>query len=183
MNMQERYSLLGEKLYRSISISQLGLFAMEEGDLYQSQAYLEQGLLLSREIGSLVYSAMRLIELGHLFYLQGNLVAFRQNAKEGLSLRNYFLEGHKVLILETILGSLYLEKPESSVRVLGIIDDAEKETDLLPAEPITRQYCARVEAHAREVLGGMLFDAAFSEGQKMSLDEGLDLALRTVEEM
>ena len=39
------------------------------------------------------------------------------------------------------------------------------------------------EAHARKVLGDAAFEVAFAEGQKMSLDEGLDLALKTVEEM
>jgi hypothetical protein len=156
---------------------------MEEGDLYQAQAYLEQGLLLSREVGSQVYSAIRLIQLGHLFYLQGNLEVFRQNAREGLSLRNYFLEAHKVFILETILGSLYLEKPESSAQILGIIDNSEKEYDLLPPEPITRLYCGRADAHAHKTLGEIAFKVAFEEGQKMSLHEGLDLALKIVEEM
>ncbi len=40
------------------------------------------------------------------------------------------------------------------------------------------------EAHARKVLGDAAFEVAFAEGQKKSLlDEGLDLALKTVEEM
>ena len=183
MEMQERWSLLGEKIYRSISIAQLGLLAIKESDLHQAQAYLEQALLLSREVGSQPYIAMRLIEFGNLFYFQRNLEAFSQNAREGLSLRNYFLEGHKVLILETILGSLYVEKPESSARILGAIDNSEAETDLLPAEAITRLYCGRTEVHAREMLGDAAFEAAFAEGQKMSLDKALDLALKTVEEM
>jgi hypothetical protein len=33
------------------------------------------------------------------------------------------------------------------------------------------------------VLGDAAFNAAFAEGQKMSSDEGLDLALKTIEEM
>ena len=183
MKMEERCSLLGEKVYRAISISQLGLLAMEKGDLDQAQLYLEQGLLLSQEIGSKVYSAIRLIQLGHLFYLKGKLQAFGQNAREGISLRNRFLDAHKVFILETILGSLYKEDPESSAHILGILDHSQREYDLLPPEPITILYCGRAEVHARQVLRNVAFEAAFAEGQKMSLDEGLDLALRTVEEM
>lgn len=180
--MQERFSLFGDKVYKSICISQLGLLAMEDGNLHQAHAYLEQGLLLSREVGSQVLSAIRLIQLSNLFYLQGNLEAFKQSAREGLSLRKHFLEAHKILILETILGSLYVEKPKSSARILGTIGNSEKESDLLP-EPITRLYCARAEVHTCEVLGDKVFLAAFAEGQQMSLDEALDLALKTVEEM
>jgi predicted ATPase/DNA-binding XRE family transcriptional regulator len=181
--MQERCSLLGEKHYRSISLSQLGLLAMEEGDLLRAQEYLEQGLLLSREAGSQVYSAMRLMELGNLFYLLGNKEAFRQNVREAFSLREYFLEGHKVLILEILLGPVYLGKPEDSVRILGAIAASETASDLVPAEPITRLYCGRAKAHARNVLGDSAFEALLAEGQKMSLDEGLDLALKSVEEI
>ena len=183
MKSQERCSLLGEKIYRSISISQLGLLAMEEGDLNQAQLNLEQGLLLSQEIGSQVHSAIRLIQLSNLSYLQGDLEAFRQNAREGVSLRNSFLDGHKVIILKILLGSLYLEKPQSSAQILGTIANSQTESDLVPAEPITRLYCVRAEAHAREVLGDVAFESAFEEGRKKSLDEALDLALRTAEEM
>jgi tetratricopeptide (TPR) repeat protein len=183
MKMQERCSLLGEKVYRSISISQLGLLTIEEGDFDQAQLYLEQGLLLSQETGSKVYSAIRLIQLSHLFYLQGKLEAFRQNAREGISLRSSFLDAHKAFILETILGSLYKEHPESSAQILGMIGHSQREYDLLAPEPITRLYCLRAKAHAREVLGDAAFQAAFAEGLKLSLDEGLDLALKIVEKM
>ncbi|HSL42869.1 MAG TPA: hypothetical protein VK897_05520 [Anaerolineales bacterium] len=183
MQIKERWSLLGENAWRSVCLSQLGMLAMEEGDLHQAQVYLEQALVISRQVGSQVYRAMRLIELGNLFYLRGNLEVFKQNAVEGLSLRNYLLEGHKVLILETILGSLYLDQPESVARILGSIDNSEAEIDLIPAEAIPILYCGRAEGHARKVLGVMAFGAAFSEGQKMSLDEALDLALKTVEEI
>jgi len=125
---------------------------------------------------------MRLIELGNLFYLQGNLEAFKQNAREGLSLKNSLLETHKVFILETILSSLYLEQPASSTRLLGIIDYSEREYDLLQG-PIVKRYCGRAEAHSREMLGDAAFAAAFAEGQEMSLDEALDLVLKVVEEM
>ena len=183
MQIQERYGFFGEKVWQSVGISQLGLLAIEEGDYHQAQTYLEQALRIAREVGRQVYSAMRLLQLSNVFYLKGDLKAFRQLAIEGLSLRNYFLEAHKVLILEIILGFLYLEKPESSARILGTIYNSESGSVLIPAEPITILYCGRAEACAREVLGNTAFGAAFSEGQKLSLDEGLDLALSTIEEM
>ncbi|HSL27623.1 MAG TPA: hypothetical protein VK900_00375, partial [Anaerolineales bacterium] len=183
MKTQERCNLLGEKHFRSISVSQLGLLAMEEGNLPRAQQYLEQALQLSREVGSHVYNAMRLMELSNLFYRQGNHEAFRQNVRETFSLRNYFLEGHKVLALEITLGFLYLEEPEIAVQILGAISASETASDLVPAEPITRIYCDRAGARARAVLGDSAFEALFVEGQRMSLDDGLDMALKTVEAM
>lgn len=182
IKMQERYALLGVQAWKSFALSQLGLLEMEEGNYGQAREYLEQALVFARELGSPSSVAMCLLELSNLFYLQGDLEAFRQYVREGLSLRDYFLEAHTVLILKTILGSLYIKKPEISAQILGAIDDSETESDLLP-EAITILYCARAEAHAREVLGDAAFDAAFAEGQKMSPDEGLDLAWKTIEEM
>ena len=82
----------------------------------------------------------------------------------------------------SILGSLYVQKPESSAQLLGVIDNYEKE-DYFPFAAKDKRYCIRAEAHACKMLGNTAFESAFAEGQKMSLDEGLDLALKTVEEM
>jgi tetratricopeptide (TPR) repeat protein len=180
--MQEWYGLLGVQAWKSLGLSQLGLLEMEEGNYSQAREYLEQALTLSRELGSPSNLAMQLIELSNLYYLQGNLEGFRQKVREGLSLRSYLLEAHKVLILETLLGSLYLEKPESSARILGAIDDSEKESDLLPV-PITIQYRGRAEVHSRQALGEAAFEAAFVAGKRMSLDEALGFVLETVESM
>ena len=48
---------------------------------------------------------------------------------------------------------------------------------------MTRKYCERAESYIRDVLGDEVFEDAFFEGQKISLDEALDLALKTVEEI
>jgi hypothetical protein len=123
-----------------------------------------------------------LIELGNLFYLQGNIEYFKQYVQESFALKRYFPDFHKAFVLMTILGSLYVQKPEISARLLGIINNPNRETDV-PRTPVEKRYCVRAEAHIHEVLGKAAFEAAFVQGQKMSLDEGLDLALKTVEEM
>jgi hypothetical protein len=41
----------------------------------------------------------------------------------------------------------------------------------------------RAEAHARKALGNEAFEIAFGEGQKLSLDQALDLALQTLDEL
>jgi hypothetical protein len=88
-----------------------------------------------------------------------------------------------MIMLKIVLGALYVEKSESAARILGAIDNSESESDLIPAEPMTRLYGERAEAHVRRVLGDSAFESLFAEGQKLSLDDALDLALTTVEEM
>ena len=181
IELEQRFRLLGAKGFRSNCIGKLGLLAMEEGDLDGARAYLEEALMLERDAGSKPGIAFYLIELGNLFYLQGNIIGSRQNFRESLSSKNYFREYHKTYFLMTMLGSLYIQKPESAARLLGVINNYEGKFDL-PRTPVDKRYCRRAEAHAREMLGNAAFESAFVEGQKMSLDEALDLALKTIDE-
>jgi predicted ATPase/DNA-binding XRE family transcriptional regulator len=182
MERYQHFKLTGERGWRSTAAAKLGILAMEEDNFYQAQTYLEEALSIEREGGWRSWEALYLIELGNLYYRQGKFDKFKQNFRGGLSLRNYFPEYHKNYILMTMLGSLYLQMPEMSAQLLGAIDDAERKSGYLRT-PLNKRYCHRAEVHAREVLGDDAFGSAFAEGQKMSLDEGLDLALKMLEEM
>ncbi len=181
---EESQRVLGNKLFTSICMTGLGFLLMEEEDLDGAQVYLEQALVLSRETGRKDFIGKQLLQLSNLFYLQGKREAFRQSVKEGFSLNKYLFTSDKAVFLVTILGSLYFQEPENSSRLLGVINKYEKE-NYIPFASVVREkrYCVRAEAHARKLLGKAAFEAAFAEGQKMSLDEGLDLALKTVEGM
>ena len=67
-------------------------------------------------------------------------------------------------------------------QVLGAFENYKQE-DHWPLKPVDKRYCRRAEAHARRVHGDAAFESAFADGQKMSLDEAFDLALKTVEEL
>jgi tetratricopeptide (TPR) repeat protein len=183
LELIERLALLGEKAFRSDATAELGLLAIEQGNLQQAQIYLEQALTLAHGAGREHKIALRLIELSNLFYLQGNLNEFRQNTRDGLSFNNYFLEDYKVQILETILGSLYTQKSENATRLLGAINRYSESEYGYPIDPLYKRYCDRAEIYARKTLGNTIFESLFAEGQKMSLDKARDLALNTVEEM
>jgi predicted ATPase len=180
--MLEHFSLLGEQVGIYICLGNLSLIAMEEQDLDGGQTYLEQALGLIRAVGLKFYIAECLVNLSNLFYQKGDIGQFKQKFRESLSLREYFDKSQKAWILMTTLGSLYLQKPESSAQLLGVINDYEKE-DYFPFAAREKRYCIRAEAHAREMLGTAVFESAFIEGQRMSLDEGLEFALKTVEEI
>jgi tetratricopeptide (TPR) repeat protein len=183
MELLERCNLFGMRSITPICMANLGLLAMEEGNLGQAQTYLEQALVISREVGWKPEIAYYLSELSNLFYLKGDLEAFKQNFRESLSMRNYLAPYQNRSILLTILGSLYHQKPEISAQLLGIIDHYSVQNDDNIPNPVEKRYCYRAESHARTILGNSAFDTAFTKGQKMSLDEGLDLVLKTVDEM
>ena len=181
-HLYERFSLLGDKIQASLFKSKLGTLAIEEGDLDRARIDIEQALVLARESGIKPYIANRLIELSKVFYLQGNIEAFQQDVRETFALQNDFVDFQKTYILLCILDSIYLQNPENSAQLLGVYNHREKEYDYAP-RAVEKQHYARAEAHARRILGDDAFESAFVKGQEMSLDEALDLALKTVQEM
>jgi predicted ATPase/DNA-binding XRE family transcriptional regulator len=178
--MLEHYSVLGVPYSICLCLSNLGLIAMEEHDLDGGQAYFEQGLSFARTAGIKFLISENLIHLSNLFYLKGAIEQFKQRFRESILLKEYFDKSQKAWILMTILDSLYIQQPVGSVIILGVIHDYEKEAHF-PFAAREKRYCIRAEAHARKVLEKAAFEAAFAQGQTMSLDEGLDLALKMVE--
>lgn len=180
--MLERFRLRGERYWTAYSWINLGLLALEENDLDGAQSYFEQALVLSQEVGWKPRIAYCLVELSNIFYRKGNLEEFKRNFTEAFSLKDYSDKSNKIYILMTILGSLYSRKPDVSAQLLGVIHNYEREYSV-PFGTIDRRYSVRAEEYAREYLGIEVFESQFAKGQNLSLDEALDLTLKTVEEM
>jgi predicted ATPase/DNA-binding XRE family transcriptional regulator len=181
MELQERCRLLGDSYMIVICQHYLGMLSTEEVHLAQAQVELEKALALSQQLDYKPVAANCLVVLSKLSYKQGNLEAFKRYVRECFALRNYFLQTQKTYILLMILISLSFQKPEIATLLLGVIDYFEKRGESL--SPVTQRYRASATIHIRDTLGNAAFEAAFAKGQKMSLDEALDLALITVEEM
>ena len=181
MEMQERYGLLGEKETRSIMIASLGLLAMEQSNLDQAQAYIEEALVTARELADKDLIARRLIELGIIFRLQGNIEKCRQNFWECASFAKRLNPYTKRYILLLTVNYVVIQKLVVST-LLGVLDNSYKESGT-PLRLLFKRYYDSAEAHARKALGDAAFESAFADGQKLPLDEALDLALKTVEEM
>jgi len=179
---EERYHVSGDKRRRADCLERLGLIIMDEGNLMQAKIYLEEAFGLFQETGHKMFISRCLAALSNLFYLQGDLEKFKQSFKESIASKESFDENTKTYLLMTILGSLYLQQPEISARLLGVIDSCAQE-DYFYFLPMEKRYYGRADAHVREMLSEAAFEAAFAEGQKLSLDEALDLALKTVEDM
>ena len=182
MEMQEGFALLGEKNVRSAVIAQLGVLASEEGKLDQAHTYLEEALVIAREVGSYSLVVLRLAELGNAFYLEGKIEEFRQEYRKSFSSAKDLDAIAKFYVLLTGLNSIYGHQPANVARILGSLYNLQIQIGL-SVNPLYKRYYDRAETHGRQVLGNEAFESMFAEGQKMSLDEALDLALKMVEEM
>jgi len=180
--MRERYVLLGEKSWRTAVTGELGRVTLEKGDLDQAQAYFEEALATAHELQDQHQLALRLADMGNISYLKGNMNQYKQNLKEGLYIVKTLIPYIKIKFLLTALVTLYSSMPRASVHILGVLHSAEGDNELM-IPPLEKRHYDRAEAYARETLGDTAFESAFEEGRKMSLDEGLDLALKIVEEM
>src|SRR3989304_2012750 len=119
MEMQERLGLLGDKEIRSAIITKLGRLAMEESNLDQAQAYLEEALATARELEHNTYIMHSLADLGNALYLQGYIETFKQNFIEGIHLAKGRSKFAKSRFLVFTLYSICIENPENSARLLG----------------------------------------------------------------
>lgn len=136
---------------------------------------------LEWQINILEQTAYRLIQLGNIYYLQGNLEMFKQNFREGISLKKQLSESQKMELLMNTLVSLRSQKPESLVQLLALIIHLRKDySELFPTQ---KYYLDLIEMQAREHLGDTAFNLALAEGQAMNLDEALALVLKIVEEI
>ena len=183
MDLEERFRILGEKKFRFSAIAFLGLLEQEEGDLAESQAYLEQALANSRECGWKNTIVWHLAALSVTFYLQGNVVRFKQIVRESISLAKGLSKVTKFWLLVVVLNALSLPKPDRSACILGSVDTLRRENGLSIGTPLLKYYYDRSEGAVRKALGNTTFELAFAEGQKIPVNAALDLVLKTVEEM
>ena len=179
---QEHLALLGEKNERSKVIENLGLIALEQGELDRAQAYLEEALDMAREAKDRVATMYRLVELGATCFLRGNSDEGKQYLREGFPLAKG-LGWHQITyILSIMVYYISTQELEISAHILGTIDHWQREHKR-PTHPMWKRYYDRAVTHGLDSLGNVAFEAAFAEGQKMSLDDALNLALKTVEGM
>jgi tetratricopeptide (TPR) repeat protein len=180
--IQVRLGLLGEKNISSSTIGILGTLALEEGDFGLARVLLEDSLATAREVQNNFDMLIRLIEIGNLFYLEGKPDEFKRKYQESVPLvKKLPLLGKSHCLCLTLrlfdrrMG-LYI------VSILGALYHVQRETEIL-FDPIFKRFYDRAETHARKVLSNEEFEMAFAEGQKLSLDEAIDLVLKTVEEI
>jgi tetratricopeptide (TPR) repeat protein len=177
---QTRFSLLGEKNQRSSVLEDLGHLEMDQGNLAHAQTYLTEALQTAREIDKKASIAPRLVKLGITFFLQGKLEECKPYFQEGLSLAKGLRSFRKINILILILNYLQVRKTEEVAYILGAIDHAQWKNQR-PIDPLWKRYYDGVFTRAHERLDEVQFKSAFMEGQKLSLDDALDLEIKIVE--
>ena len=182
--LKDQLELIGEKDEKSWAVQMLGFLARDEGDLGQARSYVEEALKIAKEVGVRTTIGFRLALLGQIEFLQGNLEGAKRKFNESLSIvkeiDDHYSKRETLLFFSNAYANL---QPQSVMRVLGAIHVYYKNKLNQPIGPFMTRESDSAIAQARQRLDESAFNTAWAEGEKMSLDEALDLALKTLEEL
>jgi len=155
-----------------------GNLAAIMGDYDQARTNLQEAFILGEELGERMESHWCRAKLGGLVINQGNLVEARQLLVQ--STKEFQADGTVVGVVFTLerLASLYVTKPELAIRLVGWADAAHLQISD-PRPSIEQADVDKIIAACIAKMGEVAFSDAYDEGQKMTMDEAVALALGT----
>jgi len=183
MQAHDQFNALGDKNSRSLTLYHLGLMALDQGDLEEAEAYVNQVTSIWDENIPPIPKSQYFTLTSRLFYLRGDLIHYKRELREGVQLiKATPVLWHKKYFLIENLNPFYILKPAKTASILGAVH-ASGNLNVQPPTPLHQRWYEHAEKHAREILGEEAFASAFAEGQKLSLEEALDLVLNSLEDM
>ncbi|HET8647209.1 MAG TPA: tetratricopeptide repeat protein, partial [Vicinamibacteria bacterium] len=175
---------LGDESDAGVSLVNLGLTALARGQVAEAARLLEQGVSLVRPAGGGYYLAASLTYLAWTAVIWGDYDQAAVWLREGMSQGRYFRHLSLAFLSAAVLSHAD-GRPGDAVRLIGAADTATDRADGQPIPGTATGYAAVREAHLRELraaLDGAAFAAAWAEGQALSVDAALALAMTALDE-
>jgi predicted ATPase/class 3 adenylate cyclase len=181
----QHLALIGEKNNRSFTLHWMARLSKDEGDFLRAREYINQALELGREIRGELTIAIHCAFSGYLHLQAGKLQEAKNNFIETLKISTKLDHSFiKWLVLVYLAMSIPDRLPEHTVQILAALDTYYSKIEgTQPLEPIFRMDREHAIAQARIHLGELAFKEAWNAGEKMSLDDAIDLAIKIVEEL
>jgi predicted ATPase/class 3 adenylate cyclase len=183
MKSLTKFEELGDKLGVGFVLNGLGELSRLLGDYERAGRFYKQNLEFFQELGRRHLE----IDFMNLAWVQLHIRDFHKAKalfKESLELSKDL--GNKYVMAGCLMGFAgilaMIGKPDKAARLFGASESLLKGIARRMDAPDQKEFDHYV-AVAREQLDKATFSKAWAEGQKMSLNEALDLALKTVEEM
>lgn len=169
---------LGHELDIASSLNNLGEMAWKQGDYAVAKDSYEQSLLMLRELGDKGVIATSLDNLGALCLDEGNLSAARAYWLEGLTLcRKVGDKRSTAGALESFAEIAQVQQQFPRAAVLFAAAGALREVIGAPLSPNEREEQEGRLAELRAALGEEAFDAAWTQGRAMTLEQAVAYAL------
>jgi tetratricopeptide (TPR) repeat protein len=177
----QKLDLVGEKNVRAKTIQYLGILERDDGHLQLAQVYFENALDSKRKVGQQYEVSVSLALMGQILHLQGDRVAAREYFKESLLIAKTASRPNFPLIL---VSTIFAKRaPKSAARILAVIHGFYANKSNPPLFPLAKLDYENAISQARLQLGEVAFEVAWAEGGKLSLNEVLDLAIKTLEKI
>jgi predicted ATPase/class 3 adenylate cyclase/DNA-binding CsgD family transcriptional regulator len=151
-----------------------GWVAFRQGDTATAHASIEQSLALWQEMGNRWFATWSIASLGRVKAHQGDFAAARvlheESLAEARALDGYWL---CAFCLEGLAGIVAAQGEHAWAAHLWGAAESLRERCGVPLSPLERADYEPAVAAARTQLGAKAFDAAWTEGRSMTLDQVL----------
>jgi class 3 adenylate cyclase/tetratricopeptide (TPR) repeat protein len=173
----------------AIGLSNLGYTAANRGDFAAAQQPYAESLVIYRKTGNKPGIAMSLENLGFAEIEQGDYVTAQTHYAESLQLA--YEIGNKFHIVYSLLGlgsagikvwtspTVNVLRAQTAVQLIAVADSLLKSMNMT-LERLERNQFEHMVGTARAAIGEDTFERAWAEGQTMSMDAAVALALNKV---
>ena len=160
-------------------LQETGRIATIKGDYERAYADLQESAAIYEEQGIRLAYLFSRAHLGYLALYQGEISKARSILSE--TVREFYIDKNEDGVMFTLegMGGLSVEvgKPKIAAQLIGWADMVrEKLSD--PRPPLEQADVDKIIAACLAKMGEVVFSDAYEEGQKMTLDEAVDFALK-----
>jgi non-specific serine/threonine protein kinase len=167
---------MGDRWLAAWAVHLLGLAAYVAGDYAQAEAQLGRCVEMRRELGHLEGLLIVVHLQGVAVHRLGRTTEALTLVREALEIARRLNSGWFYICLLPVLASFAaLRQPRRAARLGGVVTAMCESTQALPI-PITEALFDESMVIARRKLGQAAFDAAWAEGQRLSLQAALSEA-------
>lgn len=179
----EKSKLIGEQNWQAIMLQNLGTLERDEENYEQAHKHAQEALKITEQMGDKSLLGGEYALLGQVEYLQGNTCGAKDNFIKSLTIaKELTYPGFQIGPLLAFSRTFFNLHPYVSARILSVWRTFIQNKNISMPRRIAEYYDHAIE-QMRQCLNESAFNEAWEESEKISLDEALELALKTLNEM
>ncbi len=176
------FRTLGDRQGIANLLSNLGASAREQGDLARARLLFEESLTTLQELGARQGIAITLGNLGSVATDQKDFASAQSFHQQSLNLFRDLGDRHGITYALQAFATLFAAQGLmiQAVRLFGAVESLRMEIGA-PLPPSEQKASARILDRVRSTLDTQLFEAAWTEGRTLTLDQAITRALEPYE--
>jgi len=168
-----------DRYIKTISLASLGITAFQQGRLADAEVYYQEGMANSRTLNHVVMTSLLHCYQGLLALAREQLSQANKSFQAGLTLA--YESDTKAYIIYNLIGCACVyfaeRRPTESLKLLSV-SSAIADSIGFKIEPELKQPYEKTLSSIKEKMAEAEFSSRWDEGQKMTLDQAVELALK-----